>query len=84
MARKDVRTISIYCLQCKTLLYKYHKGGHGGLVKCLIERIAEDHTRGDMHCPNCGQEFARFKMYGGQPAHKIIQGKVFTKGMARK
>lgn len=84
MARKDIRTISIFCAQCKTLLYKYHKGGRGGLVKCLLARIAEDHTKGDMHCPGCGQEFARFKMYGGQPAHKIIQGKVYTKGMARK
>jgi hypothetical protein len=37
-----------------------------------------------MTCPVCQQEFARFKMYGGQPAHKIIQGKIFTKGMARK
>ena len=84
MARKDIRTISIYCSKCRTLLYKYRKGGRGGLVKCMVERIAEDHTGGDLKCPKCGQEFARFKMYGSQPAHKIIQGKVYTKGMARK
>ena len=84
MARKDIRTISIFCAKCKTLLYKYHKGGRGGLVKCIVERIAEDHTQGDMQCPKCGQKFARFKMYGAQAAHKIIQGKVFTKGMARR
>ena len=84
MARKDIRTISIFCAKCKTLLYKYRKGGRGGLVKCMVERIAEDHTRGDMKCPKCGQAFARFAMYGGQAAHKIIQGKVFTKGMSRR
>ena len=84
MARKDIRTVSIFCAKCKTLLYKYHKGGHGGLVNCILERISDDRTNGDMTCPECSQEFARFKMYGGQPAHKIIQGKVFTKGMARK
>ena len=84
MARKDIRTISILCAKCKTLLYKYRKGGNGGLVKCIVDRIVEDHTDGDMTCPVCQQEFARFKMYGGQPAHKIIQGKVLTKGMSRK
>ena len=84
MARKDIRTISIFCAKCKTLLYKYRKGGRGGLVKCMVERIAEDHTRGDMKCPKCRQAFARFRMYGGQAAHKIIQGKIFTKGMSRR
>lgn len=78
------RTISILCSGCGTLLYRYHKGGTGGLVKCFLERIAEDHTRGDMKCPRCGQEFARLRMIGGLPAHKIIQGKVFTRGMRRR
>ena len=86
MAREkiDRRTISIYCAKCRTLLYKYHKGGRGGLVKCLVERIVEDHTGGELTCPGCGQEFARARMMEGRPAHKIIQGKVFTKGMSRK
>ena len=84
MARKDIRTISIFCAACRTLLYKYHKGGRGGLVKCLESRIVDDRTKCDLKCPRCGQEFARFKMMGGQRAHKIIQGKVFTKGMSRK
>ena len=82
--RKDVRTISIFCAKCKTLLYKYHKGGRGGLVKCRPDRIVEDHTQGDLTCPKCRQAFARFQMMGGGPAHKIIQGKVYTKGMPRK
>ena len=62
MARKDIRTISIFCAACRRLLYKYRKGGRGGLVKCLEDRIADDRTAGDLKCPHCGQEFARFKM----------------------
>lgn len=81
---KGARTISIHCAACRALLYRYHKGGTGGLVKCFLERITEDHTRGDMKCPQCGQEFARFAMFQNRPAHKIIQGKVFTRGMRRK
>ena len=87
MAKKgktDFRTISIHCAKCRTLLYKYHKGGQGGLVKCFVERIVEDRTEEDLKCPQCKQEFARFRMIGGRPAHKIIQGKVYTKGMSRK
>ncbi len=78
------RTISILCSCCGALLYRYRKGGTGSLVKCLVERIAEDHTRGDLRCPQCGQEFARPRTIGGRPAHKIIGGKVFTRGMRRK
>ena len=80
----ESRTISIHCAKCRTLLYRYSKGGTGGLVKCFVEHIVEDNTAGDMRCPDCAQEFARFKMIGGKPAHKIIQGKVFTRGMRRK
>ena len=53
-------------------------------MKCFLERIAEDHTAGDMKCPQCGQEFARLRTISGRAAHKIIQGKVFTRGMRRK
>ncbi len=66
------------------MLYRYRKGGTGGLVKCFLDRIVEDHTAGDMKCAECGQEFARARMIGGKPAHKIVQGKVYTKGMRRK
>jgi ribosomal protein S27E len=78
------RTIGIHCLKCRTLLYRYSKGGTGGLVKCFVERIVQDRTGGDMKCPHCGQEFARLQAIGGKPVHKIIQGKVFTRGMRRK
>lgn len=84
MARKDIRNIEIRCAACRTLIYRYHKGGRGGLVKCRPERIARDYTAGDLKCPGCGQEFARLKLMGGRLAHKIIQGKVFTRGMSRK
>ena len=84
MARKDIRTISIFCAACRRLLYKSRKGGRGGLVKCLEDRIVDARTAGDLKCPHCGLEFARFKMMQGQRAHKIIQGKVYTKGMSRK
>jgi hypothetical protein len=84
VAKRNIRTISIHCAKCQTLLYKYHKGGSGGLVKCLVERIVEDRTAGDLKCPACEQEFARLQMIGNRQAHKIIQGKVYTKGMRRK
>ncbi len=84
MTGSGQRTIAVLCARCGALLYRYRKGGTGGLVKCLPERIAEDRTKGDMRCPGCGQEFARPRMIGGRPAHKIIGGKVYTRGMRRR
>ncbi|MBT3343740.1 MAG: hypothetical protein HN712_03560 [Gemmatimonadetes bacterium] len=80
----DARTISIHCAKCRTLLYKYHKGGDGSLVKIRPQRIAEDFTDGALECPTCGQTFARERMIGGGPAYKVIGGKLYTKGMRRK
>ena len=80
----DARTIQIFCAKCRTLLYRYRKGGDGGLVKVRPGRITEDHTDGNLNCPGCGQQFAREAMIGGGRAYKIIGGKVFTKGMRRK
>ena len=78
------RTISIHCLGCRVPLYRYRKGGTGGLVKCFADRIVEDRTEGNLRCPGCDKEFARFQMINGKPAHKIISGRVFTRGMRRK
>jgi len=78
------RTIAIHCAGCRTKLYRYKKGGTGGLVKCFVERIVEDFTEGDLHCPQCGVRFARPIDIGGKPAHKIVSGKVFTRGMRRR
>ena len=78
------RTIAIHCAKCRALLYRYKKGGTGGLVKCFLDRIVEDRTAGDRRCHECGQQFAREFAISGKPAHKIIQGKVFTRGMRRR
>lgn len=78
------RTIAIHCNGCRILLYRYRKGGTGGLVKCFVERIVEDRTAGDLRCPVCGREFARAIEIGGRPAHKIIGDRVFTRGMRRR
>jgi ribosomal protein S27E len=80
----DRRTIAIHCMSCRSLLYRYRKGGTGGLVKCYVERIAEDRTNGDLRCHVCGQQLARPRAIGGKPVHKIVHGKVFTRGMRRK
>jgi hypothetical protein len=79
----QLRTIRIFCARCRTLLYTYRKRGTGGLVKCYVDRILDDRTAGDLCCPGCGQRFARERMMRGKPAHKIIQGKVFVRGMTR-
>ena len=41
MKPSGFRTIAIHCSSCRHLLYKYHKGGTGCLVKCLPHRIVE-------------------------------------------
>lgn len=78
------RTISIHCSGCRSLLYRYRKGGTGGLVKCFVERIVEDRTAGDLRCPICRTVFARAGQIAGRPIHKIVQGKIFTRGMRLK
>jgi predicted RNA-binding Zn-ribbon protein involved in translation (DUF1610 family) len=76
---RKTRIIRVYCANCGYLLYKYRKAGPGHLVKCYKDRITTDYTRGDLKCPQCGQEFAREKMIHGKPANKIIQGKVLVR-----
>ena len=81
---KAIYTIQIHCQRCQQHLYAYQKEGPGTLIKCYVDRITEDHTRGDLKCPECGQEFARLAVIHNRPAHKIIQGKVFTRGHCKK
>jgi len=76
-----MKTIKIYCQNCQTLLYKYRKDIPGRLIKCYQDMILEDHTNGDLKCPKCGQQFARKKTIHNKPANKIIQGKVYVKGL---
>eukprot|EP00271_Cylindrocystis_brebissonii_P008258 TRINITY_DN2229_c0_g1_i1.p1 TRINITY_DN2229_c0_g1~~TRINITY_DN2229_c0_g1_i1.p1 ORF type:complete len:235 (+),score=11.67 TRINITY_DN2229_c0_g1_i1:469-1173(+) len=78
-SRGPTKTVHIYCAKCRALLYKYRKGGNGALVKCFVERIAEDYTNGDMKCGECGGQFARMARIRGKLAHKIIGGKVVMK-----
>lgn len=73
------KTVEIFCAQCKSLLFKYRKGGKGALVKCFKERIVKDHTDTPCVCPQCQQTFARDTLIRGTPAYKMIGGKVFMK-----
>lgn len=74
-----VRTVDIFCAKCRTLLFKYRKGGKGSLVKCFKQRIVTDYTQTGCECPQCQQTFARETLIRGTPAFKMIGGKVFMK-----
>ncbi len=73
------KTVDIFCMKCKTPLYKYRKGGKGALVKCFKERISVDFTVEAGVCPQCNIPFARETLIRGVAAYKIIGGKVFFK-----
>jgi len=77
--KQPLRTVNIHCASCRSPLYKYRKGGKGSLVKCFVERIAEDFTTTACTCPGCGQVFARETLIRGTPAYKMIGGKVGVK-----
>ena len=72
------RSVKVFC-KCKTQLYVYKKGGKGSLVKCFVERIAQDFTTEECVCPSCNAQFARPTMIRGKPAFKIIGGKAYQK-----
>lgn len=80
MAKSSFYTIKVVCAKCQTLLYKYKKEGGGELIKCYTSNILEDNTKVKLHCPKCGQQFAREAMVHGRPAHRIIGGKVIVVG----
>ncbi len=80
VGKNDWYTITIICAKCQTELYRYKKEGGGELIKCYVDNILEDHTKGDLHCPKCNEQFARLAMVHGRPAHKIIGGKVIVRG----
>ena len=44
MPGKKGNDSDVICGRCKTLLFKYRKGGKGALVKCFKERISKDFT----------------------------------------
>lgn len=72
--------IKIYCSRCDVLLYVYRKAVPGHLVKCYVDCILKDYTKGDLKCLQCSQQFARLAKYRNRLAHKIIQGKIIIKG----
>ncbi|MDD9157819.1 hypothetical protein PVK64_16760 [Aliivibrio sp. S4TY2] len=73
------KTVQIYCDKCRTILFKYRKGGKGALIKCFIERIVENYTNETCICPNCKGVFARETLIKGTPAYKMIGGKIMVK-----
>mmetsp|Transcript_12391 Transcript_12391/g.33193 ORF Transcript_12391/g.33193 Transcript_12391/m.33193 type:complete len:97 (-) Transcript_12391:989-1279(-) len=76
---RSYRAIDIYCSACKAYLYRYRKGGNGSLVKCIEERILKDYTKGDLHCPECGSQFARLGFVKNKRAHFVIKNRVYYK-----
>ena len=73
------KTIDVFCKGCNTLLFKYRKGGKGGLVKCFKERISQNYTQTTCTCHGCEKTFARDVLVRGAPAFKFIGGKVWYK-----
>lgn len=73
------KTVDIYCSNCNSQLFKYHKAGKGALLKCFKERISKDYTTTLCICPNCEKQFAREMIIRGTPALKMIGGKVWFK-----
>lgn len=86
------RTVSVNCAKCGVRLFRYKKknGTKSNLVKCYVERIAEDSSgllaeqeslglpneEFQWECPNCQSQFARPSLIHGRPALKIVGGKV--------
>lgn len=73
------KTVKVICQTCNFILFKYKKGGKGGLLKCYKERIVQDNTQTACQCPNCNAIFAREALVHGTPAYKIIGNKAFCK-----
>lgn len=80
MGKSGTFTIAVHCNKCLSKLYRYKKEGGGTLIKCYADMIMEDYTKGDLTCPNCNQEFARYAIIHNRSAHKIIKGRVFVRG----
>ena len=74
------KLLAVHCRRCEFKLYTYRKGGKGQLVKCFVDSIVEDHTTLECKCPICGSVFCRPTRIRNRKSHKIIGGKVFTRG----
>lgn len=85
------QTVSVNCSKCNFRLFRYKKknGTKSNLIKCFVERIAEDcggilppagesiGAAADTKycCPSCGTAFARPALIRGLPALKLVGGK---------
>ena len=85
------QTVSVNCAKCGTRLFRYKKknGTKSNLIKCYVERIAEDcchilppegesigHAADTVYaCPSCDTAFARPAVIKGLPALKLVGGK---------
>mmetsp|Transcript_48568 Transcript_48568/g.117484 ORF Transcript_48568/g.117484 Transcript_48568/m.117484 type:complete len:189 (-) Transcript_48568:451-1017(-) len=87
------QTVSVNCSKCGQKLFRYKKknGTKSNLVKCYVERIAEDSSGilekqqesgisqqdyKDWSCPKCQTTFARSATVKGLPALKLVGGKI--------
>lgn len=73
------RIIHIFCMNCRTQLLTYRKGGKGQLVKIRLHKIVKDFTVDKGFCPECGTQFGREAVIRNKPALKVIGGKLFYK-----
>ena len=84
------QTVSVNCSKCTTRIFRYKKknGTKSNLIKCYIERIAEDcvgalqklqesgDEQGELRCPKCDTRLARRTLIRGRPALKFAGGKI--------
>ena len=83
---ESYQTVSVNCAKCRERLFRYKKknGTKSNLIKCFVDRIAEDSAnvlkdQGEdadtFTCPSCETQFARAAMIKGLPALKLVGGK---------
>ena len=83
------QTVSVNCAKCGERLFRYKKknGTKSNLIKCFVERIAEDSAQilqnrsendkeSNYACPSCQTVFARPATIRGLAALKLVGGKV--------
>jgi len=49
-SKKQEFSIKVCCAKCRLVLYHYSKEGPGHLVKCYVDGIVKDNTKGDLKC----------------------------------
>ncbi|HOH97367.1 MAG TPA: hypothetical protein PL188_03545 [Candidatus Cloacimonadota bacterium] len=69
--------------RCGFKLFRYFKAGKGRIIKCMVQRIAEDYVGlsglenfSRPQCPQCGKELGIIMMIHGEPALKLNQGTI--------